>query len=79
MRALCSKSIFHVFLFKILLVWQKRTSPPHVQNSIVALGFETKIKHHLSFIGYSFTINVIHWDDPYPHPVFSSYSIRSIH
>jgi len=32
----------------------------------------------MSFIGYSFTINVIHWDDPYPHPVFYSYSIHPV-
>ena len=54
------------FLFLNLLVWQKRTSPPHVQNSIVALGFETKIKHPLSFIGIPFIEKVIHGYNPYP-------------
>ena len=51
MRALCSKSIFHVFsVFKPTRL-AKKDIPPHVQNPIWALGFETKIKHSLSFIG----------------------------
>ena len=89
MRALCSKSIFHVFsVFKPTRLAKKDISR-NVQNPIWALGFETKNQTPSVIHRYSFTINVIHWDDPSVHQqnnliistksVFSSCSIRSIH
>lgn len=79
MRALCSKSLFHVFSVIKPTRLAKKDISGNVQNPIWALGFETKNQTPSVIHRYSFTIIVIHWDDPYPHPVFSSCSIRSIH
>ncbi len=89
MRALCSKSYFHVFsVFKPTRLEKKDKTPP-VHFWILQNTFETKNQTPSVIHRYSFTINVIHWDDPSVHQqnnliistnsVFSSCSIRSIH
>ena len=72
MRALCSKSIFHVFSVKTPTRLAKKDNPPHVQNPIWALGFETKNQTPSVIHRYSIHIKVGHWEHPSPFHRFVS-------
>ena len=55
MRALCSKSIFHVFSVKTPTRLAKKDISRNVQNPIWALGFKTKNQTPSVIHRYSFT------------------------